>query len=170
MPVEPLPEPWLRGIVPNVHPVTGHLLRAAEQICEDSAKALESVTIDQLWAKPQGMTSAGFHAKHLAGSTRRLCTYLIGDQLDSVALRDLASEGEGTESPAELRAAIDTAFARYREIVHALDPADFGSIREIGRKRIQVTAISLAIHIVEHGQRHTGQLVGATKLARVGKI
>jgi hypothetical protein len=47
-----------------------------------------------------------------------------------------------------------------------LRPEQFGDVREIGRKRLQTTAISLAIHIAEHGQRHVGQAISAAKLAR----
>lgn len=159
-------EPWLRGILPDVAPVNGHLLRAAEQICEDSAAALETLTAEQLWSRPKGMTSAGFHAKHLAGSTERLCTYLEGRQLDKTALEAMKTEREGRESPQELIQSIRTAFQRYAAIMRNLPPAQFGAIRAVGRQRIEVTAIGLAIHIAEHGQRHTGQLISAARLAR----
>src|SRR4051794_20684997 len=100
-----LPEPWLRGILPGLDPVTAHLLRAAEQICEDSAGALASLSQDQLWWKSDGVASAGFHAKHLAGSTNRLCTYLEGLQLNAPALEAIEQEGHGNESPGDLRVA-----------------------------------------------------------------
>jgi hypothetical protein len=159
------PEAWMRGIVDGIDPVIGHLLRAADQIHEDAATAIEDLTPAQLWSKPHGMTSAGFHAKHLAGSTDRLSTYLAGKQLTAEQLAAIAKEGEGAETAPELLASIDAALNGYRELLQALSPRDFAAVREIGRKRYQTTAISVAIHIAEHAQRHIGGMIAAAKAA-----
>jgi hypothetical protein len=113
------------------------------------------------------MTSVGFHAKHLAGSTERLCTYLEGRQLTSEQIVAMKEEGQGTETAQELIASVGDSLARYEELVRGLTPVQFGEIREIGRKRLQTTVVSLAIHIAEHGQRHVGQAISAAKLASV---
>jgi hypothetical protein len=155
----------MRGIVPGIDPVIGHLLRASEHIREDLEGAIAALSVEQLWATPGGMTSAGFHAKHLAGSTERLSTYLEGGQLNAEQLAALKAEGMGRESAEELIAGVRVALARYEELVRALGPEHFGDVREIGRKRLQTTAISVAIHIAEHGQRHVGQAISAAKLA-----
>ena len=156
----------MRGVVPGIDPVIGHLLRASEQIREDIEAAVAPLTAEQLWAKPNGMTAVGFHVKHLAGSTERLCTYLAGSQLNAEQLEAMKQEGEGRESAAELIEGVKAALARYETMVRELRPEQFGEIREIGRKRLQTTTISLAIHIAEHGQRHVGQAISAAKLAR----
>jgi uncharacterized damage-inducible protein DinB len=166
LPEPGLPEPWMRGIVAGIHPVIGHLLRASEHIREDLEGAIGTLAVEQLWAKPNGMTSAGFHAKHLAGSTERLSTYLQGKQLSAEQIAALKAEGEGTESAADLIAMVGRALAEYEQLIRALSPDQFGEVREIGRKRLQTTAISVAIHIAEHGQRHIGQVVSAAKLVR----
>ena len=158
------PEPWLRGILPGLHPVTGHLLRASEQIREDLTYAIGDLTPEQLWEKPGGGPSAGFHARHLAGSTARLCAYLEGRQLTEAQLADLKKESEPGETAASLIARVDAALNLYEELVCGLPPEDFDSIREVGRQRIPVTAVGLAIHIAEHGQRHAGQ---ARSVARI---
>jgi uncharacterized damage-inducible protein DinB len=163
--VEQLPEPWMRGIVPGIDPVIGHLLRASEHIREDLERAIEPLSVEQIWATPAGMTSVGFHAKHLAGSTERLCTYLEGRQLTSEQIVEMKEEGRGTETAQELIASVVDSLARYEELVRGLTPEQFGEIREIGRKRLQTTVVSLAIHIAEHGQRHVGQAISAAKLA-----
>ena len=160
------PEAWMRGIVDRIDPVIGHLLRAAEQIHEDAAGAIGDLTPAQLWARPYGTTSAGFHAKHLAGSTERLSAYLAGKQLTAEQLAGIAQEGEGSETAADLLAMIDLALHGYRELLEALSPQDFAGVRAIGRKRYQTTAISVAIHIAEHAQRHIGGMIAAAKLAR----
>jgi hypothetical protein len=156
----------MRGIVPGIDPVIGHLLRASEHIREDLERAIAPLSAGQLWATPDGMTSAGFHVKHLAGSTERLSTYLEGRQLNAEQLAAMRAEGAGQESAEELIGAVRAALARYEELVCALRPAHFGDVREIGRKRLQTTVISLAIHIAEHGQRHVGQAISAAKLAK----
>jgi uncharacterized damage-inducible protein DinB len=156
----------MRGIVPGIDPVLGHLLRASEHIREDIERAIAPLTPAQLWATPNGMTSAGFHVKHLAGSTERLCTYLEGGQLDEQQLAAMKAEGTGSESAEELLAAVRRALERYEALVQTMAPGHFGDLREIGRKRLQTTAISLAIHIAEHGQRHVGQAISAAKFAK----
>jgi DinB family protein len=161
-----LPEAWMRGIIAGVDPVIGHLLRAAEQIREDTATAINDLTSAQIWAKPHGMTSVGFHLKHLAGSTQRLCTYLAGQQLTPDQLAAIDTEDAGGDTAAELLTTVDAALNRYRDLVRNLRPRDFDAVREIGRKRYQTTAISVAIHIAEHAQRHIGGLIAAAKLAR----
>jgi hypothetical protein len=163
--IEPFIEPWMRGIVPGTHPVIGHLLRAAEHIREDIERAVSPMTVEQLWATPHGMTSAGFHVRHLAGSTERLCTYLEGLQLSAEQLAAIKEEVRGNASAGDLIAAVQQSLTHYEQLVQALTPIQFGELREIGRKRFQTTAISLAIHIAEHGQRHVGQAISAAKLA-----
>jgi uncharacterized damage-inducible protein DinB len=156
----------MRGIVAGIDPVIGHLLRASEHIREDIERAIAPLTPSQLWATPSGMTSAGFHVKHLAGSTERLCTYLEGNQLNAQQLAALKMESAGSESADDLLAAVRRALQRYESLVRTLTSDHYGDVREIGRKRLETTAISLAIHIAEHGQRHVGQAISAAKLAR----
>ncbi len=156
----------MRGIVPGIDPVIGHLLRAGEHIREDLERTIAPLSGEQLWDKPGGMTSAGFHVKHLAGSIERLSTYLEGEQLNAEQLAAMRAEGTGAESAEELIAAVRAALQRYEVLVRALSPEHFGDVREIGRKRLQTTVISLAIHIAEHGQRHAGQAISAAKLAK----
>jgi uncharacterized damage-inducible protein DinB len=162
---EALPEPWLRGIATGVDPVTAHLLRSSEQIREDLTRAIGHLTLDELWAQPNGSAaSAGFHAKHLAGSTERLCTYLEGFQLTEAQLAESRQEQKPGETAAMLIAHVESALAHYESLVRNLQPEQFGEIREVGRRRLPVTAIGLAIHIAEHGQRHAGQAISVAKV------
>jgi hypothetical protein len=159
-------EQWMLGPLPAVDPAVSHLIRASGQIREEMRRLLEGVSTEDLWARPHGMTPAGFHAKHLAGSTARLCAYLEGRALTQSELAAIPREAGGIETAADLIGRVDEAFERYESLVRALAPAEFGSIRHIGRARHEVSAISLAIHIAEHGQRHVGQTVSAMKLVR----
>jgi hypothetical protein len=159
-------EPWLRGVLTNIHPVTGHLVCAGEQIREEIDQALAPLDPADVWTTPHGMTSAGFHAKHLAGSTRRLCAYLEGRALSGEELTAIDTERTGEENSSDLIHLVNSAFEIYEEQVRALKPEDFATLRHVGRASLPVTAISLAIHIAEHGQRHLGQVISAAKLAR----
>ncbi len=159
-------EPWMRGIVQGVDPVIGHLLRAVEQVREDAEAALGELTPAQIWATPHGMTSVGFHAKHLAGSTERLSTYLAGGALTAEQLAAIAAEGAGSETAAELLKCVNAALDRYTREIQNLSSKGFDSVREVGRKRYEVTAVSVAIHVMEHAQRHIGGMIAAAKLAR----
>jgi uncharacterized damage-inducible protein DinB len=141
------------------------LLRASQQVREDVEQAIGSLTAQQLWWSPAGVTTAGFHAKHLAGSTDRLCTYLAGQQLDAAQLARMEAEHIPGDSAGALLAALDQALSRYESLLRQLRPEAFGAIREVGRRRLQVTAIGLAIHIAEHAQRHTGQVITACQAA-----
>ena len=146
-------EPWLRGVLESLNPVCGHLLRSSEQIREDARRAAE-------------LGNSGFHLKHLAGSTDRLCTYAEGNQLSPAQLQQLNSEHDAGATAGELVALVDAAFDRFDAIVRSTQPEDFGSIRYVGRKKLPVTLIGLLIHIAEHGQRHVGQAITTAKLSR----
>ena len=164
---EPQPEPWLRGVLEQFDAVCGHLLRSSQQIREDARRAVE-------------LGYRGFHLKHLAGSTDRLCTYAERHQLSDSQLAALNREHEDDQPPENrtgghsgrtlcvvdeaLIAAIYAAFDRYEEIVRATRPQDFHEIRHIGRKMLPVTLVGLLIHIAEHGQRHVGQAITTAKL------
>jgi uncharacterized damage-inducible protein DinB len=159
-------EPWQRGPTPGMDPVIAHLLRASEHIREDVELHLRPLTVAQVWVRPEMLNPVGFHAKHLAGSTNRLITYLQGESLTPDQTAAIPGEQFGEEDPATLIRLVNEAFDRYDAEIRKLSPADFASIRHIGRSKLPVTAISLAIHIAEHGTRHVGQIVSAAKLAR----
>ena len=160
-----LPEPWLRGLS-GVSPLTVPVLYAFQQAREDIAKYTESLTSEQIWAKPYGLASVGFHVRHIAGSTDRLMTYLQGKQLTPSELRALETEATPGATREELLAELNAAFERAEMIVRAIDPATLADQREVGRKRLPTTVIGLLTHIAEHTQRHVGQAISAAKLAR----
>jgi hypothetical protein len=147
----PVSEPWLRGPLSDFDPVIGHLIRSCQHIRED----IRSIDVP-----------VPFHLKHLAGSTQRLCTYLEGGALSTEQLAALSEEASGNETLPELLDLVDQALDRYERLLRALQPADFASLRYVGRNRLPVTAIGLAIHIAEHGQRHAGQALTAARFTR----
>jgi hypothetical protein len=152
-------EPWLREIDLGLHPALAQPVFALQQVREDLERHTADITEAQVWRSVNGLTPLGFHLRHIAGSTRRLTTYLLGEQLSEAQLVELREEktpGPSREQLlSEIAAAIDDAEAAIRSI----DPERLGEGRFIGRKRIRTTVAGLAIHIGEHAQRHTGQAI-----------
>ena len=85
-------EVWLRGPVPGIAPLLQPAAHALLQVSEDVLPVVAGLAADQLWARPGGAASIGFHLKHLPGSLDRLLTYARGEQLSSSQMAYLASE------------------------------------------------------------------------------
>ena len=161
-------EPWLRGPIEGVHPLVAPILYALQHAREDLAKHTDGLTTEQIWATPHGFGSAGFHIRHIAGSTDRLMTYLMSRELTDeqmAALRD-ESRALGIDRD-ELLGLLDAAFARAETVVRSIDPGTLTAARTVGRKKLPTTVIGLLTHIAEHMMRHVGQAISACKLARV---
>jgi hypothetical protein len=64
-------EVWLRGPLPGyppqAMPVAQSLLQTAEEL-ERAVRRPHPLTADELWARPGGAASAGYHLAHLAGA------------------------------------------------------------------------------------------------------
>ncbi len=159
------PEPWMRGPIEGVSPLTGPILYTFQHAREDLAKFVEGLTTEQIWATPYGFGSVGFHIRHIGGSTDRLITYMSGEQLSPAQLDFLKSEKNPGANGGELLDEMDQFFQRAEVVVRALDPATLSDLREIGRKKLPSTVNGLLVHTAEHIQRHVGQAISAAKLA-----
>ena len=165
--MEVLPEPWLRGPIPGVHPLLAGVLYSFQQAREDLDSYTEPLTTPQLWATPYGLGSVAFHLRHIAGSTDRLMTYFQEKELSGEQLSAMAAESEPAAlSREQLLSAIDQVFRRAEAVVLRLDPAALAAPRTVGRKRLPTTVAGLLTHIAEHTQRHVGQAISAAKLIR----
>ncbi len=162
------PEPWLNGPVAGVDPYLIPAAHALLQSREDLANAVAGLTTAQLWARPGGAASVGFHLRHVAGSIDRLLAYARGEALTEAQRRSAAAEGaEGTDPEpgplmAAAAAAIDIALAQIKATPRAalLEP------RGVGRAQLPSTVLGLLFHVAEHTQRHTGQVIATTKAVR----
>lgn len=157
----------MRGPIDGVAVLLAPVLYSFQQAREDLAQFTEGLTVEQIWAKPHGFGSVGFHLRHIAGSTERLTTYLEGRQLSPEQIESSKQEHDPGASREELLAGMDAAFKRTEAVVRSLDPARLSEPREIGRKKLPSTVIGLLTHIAEHTQRHVGQAISAAKLARI---
>ena len=162
------PEAWLRGPVAGIDP---HLMPAAHalvQCREDLAAAARELTKDQLWARPGGAASIGFHLRHVAGSIERLLTYARGEALSDAQRRAGGTEetpGDAQDPAALLAgvsAAVDAALAQLR----ATGSATLLEPRAVGRAGLPSTVLGLVFHAAEHAQRHTGQVIATAKVVR----
>jgi uncharacterized damage-inducible protein DinB len=158
-------EPWLRGTLSDVPPVTRAVLHALELAREDVEHWAGELTEVELSARELGLPSVAQQALHIARSVDRLLTYAEGKQLSDAQMAALQSEGE--ESPreqvfAEFRSTMGEAMRRVR----AFEPSRFEEARAVGRKQLPTTVGGLLVHVADHTQRHVGQLVTTVKVVR----
>jgi uncharacterized damage-inducible protein DinB len=163
-----LPEPWMRGPIEGVDVMVAPVLYAFQQAREELQQYTEGLSDAQIWARPFGFGSVGFHILHIAGSTDRLLSYLQGSPLTAAQFAALEAEKHvGAQSREELLDKLERAYLAAEVVVRAIDPARLREARSVGRQRLPTTVIGLLTHIAEHTQRHVGQAIAAAKLARV---
>lgn len=164
-------DPWLRGPIEGIAPVYLPAAHALVQAAEDAERALAGLTTDQVWARPAGAASVGFHARHLVGALDRLLSYALGRALDERQRAWLAAEAEPGDPPASADQLLDLVRTGVREgldLLRALPPGEAFHHREVGRQRLSTTVLGAAFHAGEHSARHAGQMVTTAKVVRGG--
>jgi hypothetical protein len=162
-------EVWLRGPLPGIDP---HLQPAAHtllQVREDIEPVVAPLTDQDLWVRPGGVASIGFHLLHLSGSTDRLLTYSRGEPLSSLQLAALGAEKTAYEdrpSRDALVVRLSRTIDRALEYLRAVPPSALLEPREVGRKRLPSTTLGLIFHAAEHAARHAGQIVTLAPIVR----
>ena len=163
------PEAWLRGPLEGVAPWLMPASHALVQATEDLERAASGLTLEELWLKPGGAASVGFHLRHIAGSTDRLLTYARGERLSEAQRQAAALEQQPGDPPAdaatllrEARAAIERALTAIR----AVPNESLFDARAVGRAALPTSVLGLLCHIAEHTQRHTGQVITTAKIVR----
>lgn len=165
----PLPEVWLRGPLPDVIRVLQPAAHALLQSAEDIERAAASLTSDELWVRPGGAASAGFHLQHIAGSIDRLLTYARREQLDEVQRKALAAEGEPGDPRADASVLAHRAISSIGialDTIRGTTSDSAAEPRSVGRANLPSTLGGLLFHIAEHTQRHTGQLITTGRIVR----
>lgn len=163
------PEFWLRGPVPQVPALLQPAAHAFLQARADLRRAAGDLSPAQLWERPGGVASVGFHLRHVAGSVDRLLTYAAGRPLAPQQLATLGAEGDrdsGSTTAAELLEEIDRAIAKALAVLQATSPESLGEPRTVGRARLPTTVLGLLFHAAEHAQRHAGQTVTTAAVVR----
>src|SRR5262249_37041551 len=99
------PEVWLRGPVAGIPLETVPVVHSLLQIREELEPVVGNLSYRELWARPGGAASIGFHLKHLAGSLDRLLTYAHGQALNGQQQLALQQESQ-SEGEAETAAVL----------------------------------------------------------------
>lgn len=160
-------EAWLSGPIEGVPPLLMPAAHALIQACDDVDRAVTPLTTEELWLRPGGAASVGFHLRHIAGVVDRLLTYARSEMLNEEQTAYLRREGEPGEPPAgaadlvaNLRLTVDHALAQLRHTPQET----LLERRDVGRKKIPSNVLGLVFHAAEHAQRHTGQIVATSKI------
>jgi uncharacterized damage-inducible protein DinB len=146
-------------------PVAHALIQARR----DVQAAASDLSASELWARPGGAASVGFHLLHIAGSVDRLVSYARGDALtpDQVAaLQREKATGVPSLTALELLEALDLAVEHALQALRTTPLAQLLDRREVGRARRPSNVLGLLFHAAEHAQRHTGQVVTTVKILR----
>jgi uncharacterized damage-inducible protein DinB len=162
----PYVEPWLRGTHTDVPSVGRAVLHALELALDDLSKWTEGLTDAEVNSQPLGLPSVAFHLRHIARSTDRLLSYAEGNQLSSEQLAALKAEQGGEETLAELLAEVEISFSNAADRVRVLATANFDTFRGVGRKQLPTSIGGALIHVADHTQRHTGQVVTTAKVLK----
>jgi len=78
----------------------------------------------------------------------------------------LRQESSGSEGIAALLALVDASLSHSEDRLRQLDPKSIYEGRSVGRRALPTTVIGLLVHLAEHTQRHLGQAITLSKLAR----
>jgi uncharacterized damage-inducible protein DinB len=159
-------EPWMRGPIPGVEPLVMPVFFSFQQVREDLARFTEGVKPEDVWRPVGPLPTLGFHLRHMAGSSDRLATYLMGGKLSPEQLAYMRSENEPGATLEELLAGVDAALRSVEDRIGTIQPTQIHEPRYIGRKRLPTTVLGLLVHIAEHTQRHLGQVITIAKLLK----
>jgi uncharacterized damage-inducible protein DinB len=155
----PYIEPWLRGTHTDVPAVGRAVLHSLELALDDIRKWTDGLTDAEVQAQPLGLPSVAFHIKHIARSTDRILFYAEGGQLNPGQLAAMKGEQTGTETLSELASELEASFNNAATRIRALAAGNYDEPRGVGRKRLPTSTGGALIHVADHTQRHTGQVV-----------
>ena len=160
------PEVWLRGSVAGYDPAMMPAVHALLQAREDVERLAVEATPQELWERPGGAASAGFHLHHLAGALDRLFTYARGEQLSDAQKDAMRQEGQARPSAPELLSLVNASIDRALMQLQNTPASALFDAREVGRAKLPATVIGLLFHGAEHTTRHVGQCITTLKIVR----
>lgn len=161
-------EAWLKGPVKGIPPLLMPVAHALVQAREDVHRATAELSKEQLWARPGGAASVGFHMMHLAGTLDRLLTYRHGRALSDEQFDERRREHDDlqTADVAALLGQIDAQVDITLENLRSTVEYELLDTRTVGRKNLPTNVLGLLFHAAEHTQRHAGQIVTTSIVVR----
>jgi hypothetical protein len=163
------PEFWLRGPVEGIPPLLMPVAHALLQSLQDLHEAADPLTPTEVWYRPGGAASVGFHLRHISGSVDRLFTYARGESVRDDQLISLRREGNPCSPPATARDLLTLVDMTLGDAVNSLKEVSEDQLltaRAVGRAQLPSNVLGLLFHAAEHTQRHTGQVVTTSKIIR----
>jgi uncharacterized damage-inducible protein DinB len=142
------------------------VLHALELSLDDLTRWTEGLSDAEVHASPLGLPSIAFHLRHIARSTDRLLSYAEGNQLTAEQLTALKAEHSGEETLATLLAEVEASFSNAADRIRVLATANMDTFRGVGRKQLPTSIGGALIHVADHTQRHTGQVVTTAKVVK----
>jgi len=161
-------EVWLTGAVPGYEPLLMPVVHSLLQVKAEIEAVASEVTDDELWQRPAGVASVGFHIRHIGGSTERLLTYARGEQLTPAQLGAAQAESSEQVSREILLRGANAALDRGLAQVHATTIGALLEERKVGRAGLPSTTIGLLFHLAEHATRHAGQALTTARIVKAG--
>jgi len=162
---------WLRGPVEGFPAELQPAVHALMQAVEDVEAAVTPLSVDEIWAKPGGAASIGFHARHIVGALDRLYSYARGLALSETQIAYMKAEGvagdpapDGAALVNLVKTGVDAALGQLR----STPVSELADVRTVGRKQLPTTVLGLLFHGAEHSTRHAGQIITTAKVVRQG--
>jgi hypothetical protein len=143
------------------------VVHALLQVREDLGRLAGQVPSGDVWLRPGGAASIGFHARHTGGALDRLFTYARGEVLSDAQRAALREEGASGDPPASLAAivsGVDVIIDRALRQLAATPPELLLEERKLGRAGLPTTVLGLLFHAAEHSTRHVGQAITTAKI------
>jgi uncharacterized damage-inducible protein DinB len=167
-------EPWLSGTDADVPAAGRAVLHALDLSLDDLTRWTAGLTDAEVHSQPLGLNSIAFHLRHIARSVDRILTYAEGGQLSAEQLAALKTEQTGSEQGGEgkleslsvLLAEVEVSFNDAADRIRVLATADLNTPRFVGRKQLPTSIGGAMIHVADHTQRHTGQVVTTAKVIK----
>ena len=161
-------EAWLSGPLENVSPILMPAAHALIQSATDIEQSTATLSLEELWTKPNDAPSVGFHLLHVAGSIDRLLTYARGQKLMAEQFTELTAE-TANDQFLDAQTLLPKILGRIDEAIETIKqtpPETLFEKRTVGRRELPTNVFGLLFHIAEHTQRHTGQIVSTAKIVR----
>jgi hypothetical protein len=163
------PEVWMRGPIPEILPLLQPVAHSLLQSLEEVRAVVGPLSLADLWARPGGAASVGFHVRHAAGSLDRLFTYARGEGLSAeqrAFLDGEATPGLPPAQAADLSSAFEQQVERALQQLRTTPESTLLEVRGVGRLQLPTTVLGLLFHAAEHTQRHVGQIVTTVRIVR----
>jgi hypothetical protein len=134
---------------------------------EDLETLAGQVPAQNVWLRPGGAASIGFHVRHTGGALDRLFTYARGEILNDAQKTALREEGAAGDPPAALASVVtDVGTIIDRALKQLADTSRESLLdeRKLGRASLPTTVLGLLFHAAEHSTRHVGQAITTAKI------